>query len=160
MPLLPPIDDPGLAALRRWAALLDSAFRVPGTGARFGLDPIVGLIPGLGDLVSPIFAILILFHAVRLRVPRVIVLRMIFNAVIDMIVGAIPVLGDAFDFVWKSNEMNLNLLDTHAYGRRTPTAGDWLFVSLCILVLAGVALLPLILIFLVFAQIGSRIGAI
>src|SRR5207247_11151063 len=75
-------------------------------------------------------------------------------------VGAIPVLGDAFDFVWKSNEMNLNLLDTHAYGRRTPTAGDWLFVSLCILVLVGVALLPLILIFLVFAQIGSRIGAI
>jgi Domain of unknown function (DUF4112) len=142
----PLIDDPGLQALRRWADILDNAFRVPGTrNARFGLDPIVGLIPGIGDLVSPIFAILILFHAVRLRVPRVIVVRMILNAVIDLGVGAIPVLGDTFDFLWKSNAWNLRLLETHAGGLRHPSAGDWLFVSLCALVLLGIAMIPVLL---------------
>jgi hypothetical protein len=141
------IDDPGLEALRRWADILDSAFRVPGTrNARFGLDPIVGLIPGLGDLVSPIFAVLILFHAVRLRVPRVVVLRMILNALIDLGVGTIPVFGDAFDFLWKSNAWNLRLLETHAGGLRGPSAADWLFVSVCALVLLGLAMIPVLLI--------------
>jgi hypothetical protein len=143
----PLIDDPGLEALRRWADILDSAFRVPGTrNARFGLDPIVGLIPGFGDLVSPIFAILILFHAVRLRVPRVVVLRMIINALVDLGVGAIPVFGDAFDFLWKSNVWNLRLLETHAGGLRGPSAADWLFVSVCALVLLGLAMIPVLLV--------------
>ena len=156
----PTIEDPGLRALRRWAELLDNAFGVPGTRARFGLDPIIGLLPGIGDAVSPIFAILILFHAVRLRVPRVVLARMILNALIDAGVGALPVVGDAFDFVWKANAWNLRLLETHAHGLRRPSAGDWLFVLLCILVLAGLALLPLLLIAWLFAELGARIRLI
>src|SRR6185503_6033757 len=92
-----------LAALRKWSVLLDSAFRVPGTGITFGMDPILGLIPGFGDVTSPLFAALVLFHAVRMRIPRVIQLRMVINAAIDLLIGFIPVVGDLFDFGWKAN---------------------------------------------------------
>ena len=79
-----------LAALRKWSVLLDSAFRVPGTNVTFGLDPILGLIPGLGDLTSPVFAAWLLVHAVRMRIPRVIQVRMLINAAIDVVIGLIP----------------------------------------------------------------------
>jgi len=139
--------------LRRWADLLDSAFRVPGTRFRFGLDPIIGLIPGLGDMVSPVMALLILSYGVRVRVPKVVLARMVLNALIDAGVGAIPVLGDAFDFAWKSNDWNLALLERHARPGTRASAGDWLFVSLCALVLFGLALLPV----LVIVWIGRKL---
>src|SRR5690349_4639306 len=69
-----------LATLRKWSVLLDSAFRVPGTRLTFGLDPILGLIPGIGDLTTPIFAVLLLVQSVRMRIPRVVQLRMLINA--------------------------------------------------------------------------------
>src|SRR5436190_11305361 len=93
--------------LQRWAALLDSAFRVPGTRITFGLDPLIGLIPGLGDMASPVLAVLILWQGARMRVPKIVLMRMVLNALIDAGVGAIPVLGDLFDFAWKSNDWNL-----------------------------------------------------
>jgi len=135
-----------IETLRRWADLLDSAFRVPGTRFRFGLDPIIGLIPGLGDMVSPVMALLILSYGVRVRVPKVVLARMVLNALIDAGVGAVPVLGDAFDFAWKSNDWNLALLERHARPGTRASAGDWLFVSLCALVLFGLALLPVLVI--------------
>lgn len=139
--------------LRRWAALLDSAFRVPGTKMRFGLDPIIGLIPGLGDMVSPAMAVLILWHGARVKVPKVVLARMVINALIDAGVGTIPVIGDLFDFGWKSNQWNLELLERHAQGNRQPSAGDWLFVSLCALVLFALALLPVLFV----VWIGRRL---
>src|SRR5262245_42444212 len=96
--------------LRRLATLLDSAFRLPGTRYTFGLDPLLGLIPGLGDLASPALSVLILWQGARLRVPKVVLARMVLNALIDAGVGSIPVMGDIFDFAWKSNDMNLGLL--------------------------------------------------
>src|SRR3954463_13323154 len=91
-------DARTLAALRKWSVLLDSAFRVPGTSMTFGLDPLLGLIPGLGDLTTPLFASLLLLHAVRLRIPRVVQVRMLMNAAIDFLIGVVPVVGDLFDF--------------------------------------------------------------
>ena len=76
---LPP-NPVALDALRRWAVLLDSAFRVPGTSIRFGLDAIVGLIPGIGDISTPVFAALLLLQAVRMRLPLVVQARMVLNA--------------------------------------------------------------------------------
>jgi hypothetical protein len=139
--------------LRRLTALFDSAFRIPGTRIRFGLDPIVGLIPGLGDMTSPVLGFLILWHAARVRVPKVVLLRMVLNALIDAGVGSIPLVGDLFDFAWKSNEWNLTLLERHARAGSPPTAADWLFVSVCALVILGVALIPV----LVFVWIGRRL---
>src|SRR5213594_975769 len=120
------ISDSNVALLRRWARLFDSAFTIPGTGISFGLDPIIGLIPGIGDLLSPVFSLVIVWHAATLRVPKVIIARMVLNALLDAGVGFIPVVGDAFDVFWKANDWNLTLLERHAIPGRPPSAGDWL----------------------------------
>jgi hypothetical protein len=134
-----------LAALRKWSVFLDSAFRVPGTSLTFGLDPILGLIPGVGDLTTPLFAALLLLHAVRMRIPRVIQMRMLINALVDLLVGFIPIIGDLFDFGWKANVWNLALLERYAHPGSQPTKGDWIFVLTIVGVLVAVAVIPLAL---------------
>jgi hypothetical protein len=136
-------DARTIAALRKWSVLLDSAFRVPGTTLTFGLDPILGLIPGIGDLTTPFFAALLLLHAVRLRIPRVVQLRMLLNAAIDLAIGFVPFLGDLFDFGWKANVRNLALLERHARPGSKASRGDWVFVLVVIGVLAAIAVIPL-----------------
>ena len=136
-------DARTLAALRKWSVLLDSAFRVPGTSLTFGLDPILGLIPGIGDLTTPFFAALLLVHAVRLRIPRVVQLRMLINAAIDLAIGFVPLIGDAFDFGWKANVRNLALLERYARPGSKGSRGDWVFVLVVIGVLAAIAVIPL-----------------
>jgi hypothetical protein len=138
-------DARTLAALRKWSVLLDSAFRVPGTKMTFGLDPILGLIPGVGDVTTPIFSALLILHAVRFRIPRVVQLRMVLNALIDLAIGAIPLVGDLFDFGWKANVRNLALLERYARPGTTATTADWAFVLIILGLLAAMALLPLLL---------------
>jgi hypothetical protein len=137
--------DRKLDSLRRWAALFDHAFRIPGTDIRFGLDPILGLVPGIGDLATPALSVLILVHGARLRVPKVVLARMVLNALIDFGVGAIPVVGDLFDFAWKSNDWNLALLERHARPGVGATRGDWIFVAACVAVVLLAAIVPLVL---------------
>lgn len=137
-------DARTLAALRKWSVLLDSAFRVPGTRMTFGLDPILGLIPGLGDLTTPLFAGLLLLHAVRMRIPRVVQLRMVMNAAIDLAIGIVPVVGDFFDFGWKANVKNLGLLERHAHPGSKAGTGDWAFVLVVIGLLVAAALIPIL----------------
>lgn len=134
-----------LDALRRLSRLLDSAFILPGTEYRFGLDPILGLVPGLGDLTSPLFAIALLWQSRDLGIPRVVQLRMIFNVAIDALVGMLPVAGDFFDFAWKSNDRNIALLERHAYEHRPPTLFDWLFVTAATVLLLVIASVPFLL---------------
>jgi hypothetical protein len=133
-----------LQALRKWSVLLDSAFRVPGTRMTFGLDPILGLIPGLGDLTTPFFSVVLLLQGVRLRIPRVVLLRMLMNAAIDMATGFIPLVGDIVDFGWKANVRNLALLEQHARPGTKASADDWAFVTVVLLLLLVVAVIPLL----------------
>ena len=147
-----------LAVLRRVSGLLDSAMQVPGTSIRFGLDPILGLIPGLGDLVSPLFTIGILWQARDLGIPRVIQLRMIFNVAIDTLVGLVPVIGDLFDVAWKANDMNLALLEKHAYEEHRPSRGDWLFVSGMIAILLAIAAAPFLLLAGILSILSRLVG--
>lgn len=128
---------------------------MPGTNFRFGLDPLIGLIPGIGDLVSPIFGVLIIWHAASLRVPKVIIARMVINAVVDAVVGAVPLVGDAIDFAWRANEWNMALLERHAVPGRRPSSGDYLFVILCVAIVAVAALIPLLVTFAFFYWLGS-----
>jgi len=146
-----------LAALRRIAELLDSAFLVPGTNYRIGLDPIIGLIPMIGDLASPLFTIGLLWQAYDLRIPKVVQLRMIFHAAIDGLVGAVPFFGDLFDFGWKANQRNLALLERHAYEERHADAGDWLFVVAITVLLMAIAALPFVVAGLVISWLGARL---
>jgi uncharacterized protein DUF4112 len=146
-----------LAALRRIAELLDSAFALPGTSYRIGLDPIIGLIPMVGDLASPIFTIGLLWQAYDLGIPKVVQLRMIFNAGIDALIGAIPFVGDLFDFAWKANQWNLVLLERHAYEERHAAVGDWVFVVAMIVLLVAIAVLPFIIAGWLISWIGARL---
>jgi hypothetical protein len=143
-----------LDALRRWAVLLDSAFRIPGTGIRFGLDAIIGLIPGIGDISTPAFAALLLLQAVRMRLPVVVQARMVLNAAFDMLIGLVPILGDLADIGWKANLKNLALLERHARPGIAPARGDYLFVWVCLAFLALIAITPVVLILWLLSQRG------
>lgn len=111
----PRIDDDDVtlrqreAQLRAYAHLLDSAVRLPG-GFRIGLDGLVGLVPGIGDLVGAGLSGYLVVAAARLGIPRAVVARMIANVAIETAVGIVPVVGDVFDFVFKANERNARLL--------------------------------------------------
>jgi hypothetical protein len=118
---------------------------MPGTEVRFGLDPILGLIPGLGDVAGAALSGYLVLLAARLGAPRVVVLRMVANVALDSIVGSVPLLGDAFDVAWKANTRNLALLE-RAIERPDATraassavVGGALLV-LALLAVAGVAL--------------------
>jgi hypothetical protein len=140
-------DSRMLDALRRYAVLLDSQFRVPGTKIRFGLDAIVGLIPGLGDVSTPVFAAMLIVQAVRMRLPAVVLARIVLNAAIDMLLGFIPIAGDLADIGFKANLRNLALLERHARPGVPPAKSDYVFVTICLIVLAFVALAPFAVLF-------------
>jgi hypothetical protein len=136
---------PLLPWLRWWADLLDSRFRIPGTTIRFGLDPILSLVPGLGDLASPIFAIVLIVEGVRLHVPKVVMARMALNALIDAAIGAIPVAGNVGDIFWRANNANLSLLERHAHPGKPPTPGDYLFVGAVAVSFGLIVAIPVLL---------------
>jgi hypothetical protein len=138
-------DTRGLELLKRWARIFDSQFRIPGTQVRFGIDPILGLVPGVGDLASPILSMFMVWHGTRLRVPKVVLARMVLNALIDAAAGVVPVVGDLFDFGWKATAWNLALLERHAMPGTRATSGDYVFVILCLALLAAAAILPMLM---------------
>lgn len=116
-------EDPIIALVAR---LMDSVFSIPGTKIRFGLDPIIGLVAGYGDAASAITSLLMLARSIKHGVPKVVIVQMAMNIILNATVGAIPVVGDAFSFWFKSNEKNYELLRTHAGGKAK--AANWLFV--------------------------------
>jgi hypothetical protein len=156
------IDD----SLQRLSWLMDDLIRVPGLGWRFGLDAIVGLIPGFGDTATSLVSFYILVAAVRYRVPKVTLLRMGMNIGIDYVVGSFPLVGDLFDAWWKSNQRNVALLGQRATVSasevRKGKLSDWLFVGLIILLLAGLAVgaaaLSLYFLILIVSQFSTAAG--
>jgi hypothetical protein len=133
--------------LDQLAGVLDDIFQIPGTNIRFGLDPIVGLVPGLGDLISGLLSFLIVFAAWQRRLPKVAIMRMVVNIGIDTLVGSIPIAGDFFDAAWKSNRMNYNILVRYR-GGRSPNlvARDWLFFLLLLLCMLALLAVPVLIV--------------
>jgi hypothetical protein len=136
-----------LDLLRRWAVLLDSAFRLPGTNLRFGVDAILGLVPGLGDLSAPIYASFILMTGFRMGVPAVVMMRMVLNAALDMLMGLVPLLGDVGDVFWKANLRNMTLLERHARPGVPARRSDYIFVAICLGLVFLTALTPFVILF-------------
>lgn len=139
-----PTDVPPWA--RALVRLLDRAFVLPGTRIEVGLDPILGLFaPGAGDLVGALATLSLLHLGFRLRVPRVILLRMLLNVAVDAIVGSIPVLGDAFDLFYRAAQKNLALIEKHS-GRapEKPSVADYAVVGLAVLVALALLSLPVL----------------
>jgi len=146
--------EEGLENLSRY---LDGLFRIPGTGWRFGLDALIGLIPNVGDTLTSFASFYILLAGARYGVPKITLLRMAFNIGLDYLVGTIPFIGDAFDFVWKANKQNLDLIRTRATGQGTGKTSDYLFVfgiiGFLILLLVGSILVSLYIIGAIFWEL-------
>jgi hypothetical protein len=102
-----------LNRIRRVSHLMDTAFKIPGIGLKVGWDPIIGLIPGAGDLIATAISAYIVFLAARFRLPAGVLAKMVFNISLEAVIGAIPLLGDIFDAFYKSNARNLELLEHH-----------------------------------------------
>ena len=102
-----------IARLDALANLLDTAFILPGANIRFGLDAMIGLVPGIGDAITTVMSLYIVREARELGVPRHVIGRMLANVALDGIVGAVPFLGDAFDVMWRANRRNMALLRKH-----------------------------------------------
>jgi hypothetical protein len=148
--------DADLRAVRRLVRALDDFVRVPGTRLGIGLDPVLGAIaPGLGDALTGFASLAVLTTALRRRVPTVVLMRMLVNIAVDVLVGAIPVAGDVFDALWKSNRKNLELVERHA-GRGTATATwrDWAIVGGAIACVAASIALPIALVAWLVGQLG------
>lgn len=145
-----------LDRLRRLGYLLDNSIPIPGTSYRIGLEAIIGLVPGLGDLVGGGLSAWIVLQAARMGAPPSLVARMGWNLLVDAVVGAIPVLGDLFDAGYKANLRNLALLDRHVQGPATSRRASRRFVAvlalLLVLLLVGAATLAVLLIQLLLSR--------
>ena len=126
---------------------------VPGTRSRIGLDPIIGLVPFLGDVVTSLVAMWIVLEAARFRLPGIVLARMVLNVAIDFILGIVPVLGDLFDVAFKANTRNLELFHIHAVDPGANTSGSWAFVG-------GVAVMFVGVIWLGFQLLARLVGLI
>ncbi len=153
----PDAKAPTLKRLRQFARLLDKAVVIPGTQVGIGIDPIIGLIPGGGDFLGVMFSAYIVLEAARLGAPRGTLGRMVLNIIIDGVVGAVPLIGDFFDFAWTANTHNIKLLEEYLKFPSQRKKADWWFVVgiLLLLFVFAIALvaLPVIIIRIVWSAI-------
>ncbi|MEY2530564.1 MAG: hypothetical protein QOI96_649 [Verrucomicrobiota bacterium] len=160
--LLPPEEKEKRASLDpffKWIALImDDLLRVPGTKFRFGLDPIIGLLPGIGDTASAIVSALALIAAARRGVPKILLARMSLNILINEIVGIIPGVGDAFSFWFKSNARNYELLKKHSTTPGRSRKSDWIFAIVVLSLLFVIVCAGLFVSFLVLQEIGRLLA--
>jgi len=141
----------------------DTVFEIPGLGWRFGLDPIIGLIPVAGDFASALVSLYLLAVAAEMRVPRSTMLRMGLNVAIDYFVGSIPVVGNIFDFAWKANYKNMQLLErtlaTPPSERRKQSVWDWLILAGLIVMLVALFIGSLVVAILIAAWIAKQFSS-
>jgi len=135
-------DDENLDILSH---ILDDFIRIPGTSIRFGLDGIVGLIPGIGDILGGIASCFIIFAGWMRGVPYVVLTRMVANVIIEVIMGTIPLLGDAFDIAWRANRRNYALLTGSLYEPRKHTVESWIFLVVLFTIMGLLMLIPMLL---------------
>ena len=125
--------------------LLDTWFRVPGTNIRFGLDGIIGFVPGIGDFLAGAASCIIVLAAYVRGVPMITIARMVANLAIEVGVGLVPVLGNLFDIGWRANRRNYHLLEHSLTATKRDTAKDWMFVGLLGVGVIAMAMAPFFL---------------
>jgi len=138
-----PLKLPSNEHLDYIAALLDDMFRIPGTQIRFGLDAVIGWIPGIGDAAASIASFLIVFAAWRRGVKVVTLVRMIANVLLESTVGAIPLAGDVFHVFWKANRRNYLLLIREKQQPGSNTRRDWVFLAIMLFTVIAAAGIPI-----------------
>lgn len=135
MNAVPVSREERLAHLRAIAQVMDSAIAIPGTDLRFGIDPILGLFPGMGDVLGMLTSAYIVVQATRWKLPAATLGRMVMNLGLDWLAGNVPIVGDLFDVTWKANTQNLKLLEAHLHEPQATKAADRWFVFLVFLAL-------------------------
>jgi len=125
------------------AALLDDMFRIPGTQIRFGLDALIGWVPGIGDAVAGIASFLIVFASWRRGAKSITLVRMIANVLLETAIGAIPVAGDVFHVFWKANRRNYRLLMREKEQPGVNTGRDWMFLAVILFTVLTAAAIPI-----------------
>lgn len=146
---------PWAERLVRW---LDDFIRIPGTKWGIGLDPILGMVlPGAGDTITGVGSIALLFLALKERTPTIVILRMLLNILVDVLGGLLPVVGDSFDFVWRSNKRNLELIEKYRDDpEREPTWVDYALVGAGIFLAIASIVIPIVLFYVI--GIGAIVG--
>jgi len=139
------------------AHILDDWFRIPGTSVRFGIDGIIGLVPGLGDILTGLASCIIVIAAWFRGVPYVTLARMVVNLAIDVLVGAIPIFGDAFDIAWKANRRNYDLMTRHLRQPRKHTWKDWGFLGAIVMGLMAIFAVPAVVIVWIAVWLTHRL---
>lgn len=139
----PLVRDRRLARLHAYGRMLDTAFGIPGTRFRFGVDALLGLVPGLGDAAGALLSAYIVFEAARYGAPRATLLRMLWNVGVETVIGIVPIIGDYFDAAYKANIRNLRLLDRHVERPAETARSSRRFV---VLVVAGLTLFVIALV--------------
>lgn len=148
-----PGEEADDAIVKLIAHVMDNLFQLPGSRFRFGLDPLLGLLPFYGDTIANLISAVALSQSARFGVPKIVIARMALNVFLNAVIGAVPVVGDAFSFWFKSNARNYDLLRRHARRQRESTTGDWIFVIVLIAALAVVVLAVISVITFVLAAV-------
>ncbi len=142
----------------RVTRVLDELIAVPGTSIRVGLDPIIGLIPVVGDVTAALVGAWVIGEAARFGIPRVVLGRMVVNLLVDLGIGAIPIVGDLFDVAMRSNSRNLDLFRRHALDPDASTRGHRAFFAGLVLLLVGILWLLVVLLGNVVKVLNSVVG--
>ena len=138
----------------RYARLLDARFKVPGTNFTFGIDPILGLIPGLGDGASLIFQMMLVFALLRHGSSGELRAKLILNVLLDSAIGSIPVIGQIWDFFFKANERNLRLTQEYLYQGRHQGNGRAIWVGVAVLLILTIALIVWVIVWFLNWVVG------
>lgn len=140
-----------------WTHWMDEAVRVPGTNIRFGLDSILGLLfPAAGDALTAVGGLSLLILGFRMRLPKIVLGRMLVNVAADAIIGTVPLLGDLFDVGWKANRKNLQLIRRfRGMGSLAPSVGDYAMVIAAVVALLGIVLIPVAVVVLLGVWLGA-----
>ena len=138
------LNEEKLLRLKRLSHNLDEAITIPGTERKIGIDPIIGLIPGGGDLIGGALSIYIMHAGIRMGMPRSVIIRMFGNIALEFIIGCIPIIGDLFDAMWKSNQRNVKLIEDSIISEEKNTIFGYFLIGVLIKTLVTAILLAII----------------
>ena len=157
-----PVGDPHLDRLRRVARVLDDLAAVPGTKMRVGVDPLLGLLPGLGDVVTGGVSAYAILIAQRMGAPASVLIRMAWNVLVDVLTGTVPIFGDLFDFGWKASRKNVRLVERYVEAPGEVTASSrvvaFALVALLLLGIVGAMWLAFALVGALGDALGSKVS--
>ena len=139
------LNEEKLLRLKRLSHNLDEAITIPGTERKIGIDPIIGLIPGGGDLIGGVISIYIMYAGIKMGMPKATIIRMFGNVALEFVIGCIPIIGDLFDAMWKSNQRNVKLIEGSVMSEEKNALFGYVLIGVLITILVSVILLAIML---------------